>query len=153
MCGSPDLSSPKPLDQSKNVTVRSYHKLSKDQNEPKKSPKSCQNRQIGKKSPKWQKTPKWRKVLKLGSKGFQGVPDDSRSQTAWARMTRGTYARAPYAFAALGCQPKAGRLVETYFLKKMSSFNQVWNIWPLTFAYLWDSWVNHRLPWAPKWWS
>ena len=54
----PDLSSPKPLDQSKNVTVRRYHKLSKDQNEPKKSPKSCQNRQIGKKSPKWQKITK-----------------------------------------------------------------------------------------------
>ena len=45
------------LDQSKNVTVRSYHKLSKDQNESKKSPKNRQNRQIGKKSPKWQKTP------------------------------------------------------------------------------------------------
>ena len=32
----PELSSPKPLDQSKNVTVRTYHKLSKDQNEQKK---------------------------------------------------------------------------------------------------------------------
>ena len=31
----PDLSPPKPLDQSKNVTVRSYHKLSKAQNGPK----------------------------------------------------------------------------------------------------------------------
>ena len=49
-----------------------YHKLPKDQNGPEKSPKSCQNRQIGKKLPKWQKTPKWLKVLKLGSKGFQG---------------------------------------------------------------------------------
>ena len=46
-----DLSLPKPLDQSKNVTLRSYQKLSKDQNGPK-------NRQIGKKLPKWQKTPK-----------------------------------------------------------------------------------------------
>ena len=41
----PELSPPKPLDQSKNVTVRSYHKLSKDQN----GPKNCQNRQNGKK--------------------------------------------------------------------------------------------------------
>ena len=67
----PDLSPPKPLDQSKNVTVRSYHKLSKDQNEPKKSPKSCQNRQIGKKLPKWQKTPKppMRHVAKPGEAG------------------------------------------------------------------------------------
>ena len=48
------------------------------------------------------KSPKWIKVLKLGSKGFQGVPDGSRSQTAWAGTTRGTYAQAPYAFAALG---------------------------------------------------
>ena len=32
----PDLFAPTPLDQSKNVTVRSYHKLSKDQNGPKK---------------------------------------------------------------------------------------------------------------------
>ena len=59
--------------------------------------KMTKNRQTGKKSPKWLK------ALKLGSKGFQGVPDGSRSQTAWARTTRGTYARAPYAFAALGC--------------------------------------------------
>ena len=111
----PDLSSPKPLDQSKNVTVRSYHKLPKDQNGPKKSPKSCQKRQIGKKSPKWQKTPKWLKVLKLGSKGFQGVSDGSSSQTAWARTTRGTYARAPYAFAALGEGQKGPELVLVYF--------------------------------------
>ena len=120
MYGCPDLSPPKPLDQSKNVTVRSYHKLPKDQNGPKKSPKSCQKCQIGKKLPKWQKTPKWLKVLKLGSKGFQGVSDGSRSQTAWARMTRGTYARAPYAFAALGCRPSASRLVI--------------NIWEMTFS-------------------
>ena len=39
----PDLSPPKPLDQSKYVTVRSYHKLSKDQNGPNKLPKSHQN--------------------------------------------------------------------------------------------------------------
>ena len=38
----PELSSPKPLDQSKNVTVRSYHKLSKDQNGQKKLAKKCQ---------------------------------------------------------------------------------------------------------------
>ena len=66
------------------------------------------NRQIGKNSPKWLK------VLKLGSKGFQGVPDGSRSQTAWARTTRGTYARAPYAFAALGQGPKGPELVLFY---------------------------------------
>ena len=55
----PDLSPPKPLDQSKNITVRSYHKLSKDQNWAKK---------IAKKSPKWQKTPigPWRHVVKTG---------------------------------------------------------------------------------------
>ena len=54
------------LAQSKNVTVRSYHKLSKDKNGPKKLPKSGQNLQIGKKSPKWQKTPigPWRHVAK-----------------------------------------------------------------------------------------
>ena len=85
---------------------------------------------LGKKSPKWQKiakvakilksdknhqsgkkSPKWLKVLKLGSKGFQGVSDGSRSQTAWARTTRGTYAWAPYAFAALGQGPKGPELV------------------------------------------
>ena len=114
----PELSTPKPLDQSKNVTVRSYHKLPKDQNGPKKSPKSCQKRQIGKKSPKWQKTPKWLKVLKLGSKGFQGVSDGSRSQTAWARMTRGTYARAPYAFAALGQDPELVTIINENIIKK-----------------------------------
>ena len=35
----PELSSPKPLDQSKNVTIRSYYKLSKDQNGQTKLPK------------------------------------------------------------------------------------------------------------------
>ena len=64
------------------------------------------NCQIGKNSPKWLK------VLKLGSKWFQGVPDGSRSQTAWAQTTQGTYARAPYAFAALGQGPKGPELVE-----------------------------------------
>ena len=52
----PDLSSPKPLDQSKNVTVRSYHKLlcdQKDQNGPKKIAK------------KLTKTPNWQKVAKM----------------------------------------------------------------------------------------
>ena len=68
-------------------------------------PDLAKSRQIGKKSPKWLK------VLKLGSKGFQGVSDGSRSQTAWARTTRGTYARAPYAFAALGQGPKGPELV------------------------------------------
>ena len=63
------------------------------------------NCQIGKNSPKWLK------VLKLGSKWFQGVPDGSRSQTAWAQTTQGTYARAPYAFAALGQGPKGPELV------------------------------------------
>ena len=38
-----ELSSPKLLDQSKNVTVWSYHKLSKDQNGPKQLAKSHQN--------------------------------------------------------------------------------------------------------------
>ena len=60
------------------------------------------------------KSPKWLKVLKLGSKGFQGVSDGSRSQTAWARTTRGTYAGAPYAFAALGQGPKGPKLVIIY---------------------------------------
>ena len=64
----PELSSPKPLDQSKNVTVRSYHKLPKDQNGSKKLPKSRQNHQIGKKLPKWPKVPigPWRHVAKPG---------------------------------------------------------------------------------------
>ena len=65
--------------------------------------KLAKSRQNGK------KTPKWRKVLKLCSKGFQEVPDGSRSQTAQARMTRGTYAWAPYTFAALGQGPKVCR--------------------------------------------
>ena len=67
--------------------------------------KVTKNRPIGKNSPKWLK------VLKLGSKGFQGVPDGSRSQTAWARTTRGTYAQAPNAFAALGQGRKGPELV------------------------------------------
>ena len=70
--------------------------MTKNRPNVKKLAKVAKNHQSGKKSPKWLK------VLKLGSKGFQGVPDGSRSQTAWAGMTRGTYARAPYAFAALG---------------------------------------------------
>ena len=36
LCNYLELSPPKPLDQSKNVTVRSYHKLSKEQNGAKK---------------------------------------------------------------------------------------------------------------------
>ena len=48
------------------------------------------------------------------------VPDDSRSQTAWALMTWGTYARAPYAFAALGQGPKGPELVY---------INNIWNKW------------------------
>ena len=66
------------------------------------------NRQIGKNSPKWLK------LLKLGSKWFQGVPDGSRCQTVWARTNRGTYARVPYAFAALGQGPKGPELVLFY---------------------------------------
>ena len=58
--------------------------------------KNCQS---GKKSPKWLK------VLKLGSMGFQGVPDGSRSETAWA----------PYAFAALGQGPKGPELVNSIY--------------------------------------
>ena len=67
------------------------------------------NRQSGK------KLPKWLKVFKLGSKGFQGVPDGSRCQIAWVRTTRGTYAWAPYAFAALGQGPKGPELVTHIF--------------------------------------
>ena len=59
------------------------------------------NRQIGKNSPKWLK------VLKLGSKWFQGVPRVSQT-------TQRTYARAPYAFAALGQGPKGPELVFQY---------------------------------------
>ena len=43
---------------------------------------------------------------------LQRVPDGSRSQTAWAWTTWGTYAQAPYAFAALGQGPKGPELVE-----------------------------------------
>ena len=76
------------------------------------------NHHIGKKSPKWLK------VLKLGFKGFQGVPDGSRSQTAWARTTRGTYAWAPYAFAALGQGPKGPELVyQKYTMLKILAFS------------------------------
>ena len=71
----PDLSPPKPLDQSKNVTVRSYHKLPKDQNGPKKSPKSCQKHQIGKKSPK----PPQRHVAKPGEAGRSVVTSKDKS--------------------------------------------------------------------------
>ena len=70
---------------------------------PKVLPDWANSHQNDKKSPKWQKfdkvaknhqigkkSPKWLKVLKLGSKGFQGVSDGSRSQTAWAQTTQGT---------------------------------------------------------------
>ena len=42
------------------------------------------------------------KVAKSHQIRLQGVSDGFRSQTAWAGTTRGTYARAPYAFAAKG---------------------------------------------------
>ena len=45
MCVCPELSTPKPLDQSKNVTVRSYHKLSREKNGQKNWPKSAKKRQ------------------------------------------------------------------------------------------------------------
>ena len=64
--------------------------------------------QSGKKLSKWQKVAK---VAKSPQIRLQGVPDGSRSQTAWAHTTRGTYARAPYAFAALGQGPKGPELV------------------------------------------
>ena len=52
------------------------------------------------------------KVAKSPQIRLQGVSDGSRSQTAWARTTRGTYALAPYAFAALGQGPKGPELVD-----------------------------------------
>ena len=63
---------------------------------------------FGKKSPNWQKVTK---VAKSPQIRLQGVSDGSWSQTAWAWTTRGTYARAPYAFAALGQGPKGPELV------------------------------------------
>ena len=60
------------------------------------------------KLPNWQKVAKMAKNAKVAKSPqirLQGVSDGCRSQTAWARMTRGTYARAPYVFAALGCRP------------------------------------------------
>ena len=62
----------------------------------------------------------WQKVAKgvlRGSQGLQGHGIPRRSKGSDDRDHRvgalrlGTYARAPYAFAALGCRPKAGRLV------------------------------------------
>ena len=44
MCVCPDLSTPNSLDQSKNVTVRTYHKLQEDKNWSK-SAKKCQKEQ------------------------------------------------------------------------------------------------------------
>ena len=46
------------------------------------------------------------KGILRGSKVFQGCV---------GALRLGTYARAPYAFAALGWRLKAGRLVHTYF--------------------------------------
>ena len=46
----PDLSPPKPLEHSKNVTIRTYHKLPGDENWPKNWPKIGQK--IGQKGPK-----------------------------------------------------------------------------------------------------
>ena len=69
------------------------------------------------------KTPNLQKVAKMAKNAkvakspqirLQGVSDGSRSQTAWARTTRGTYAQAPYAFAALGQGPKGPELVLLY---------------------------------------
>ena len=54
-CVCPELSAPKPLDQSKNVTVRSYHKLSREKYGQKKLAKKCQ------------KTPKRAKIRFFGS--------------------------------------------------------------------------------------
>ena len=45
--------------------------MSKDQNGPKQLPKSFQNRQIGKKLPKWQKTP-------IGPQGHVAKPAEAR---------------------------------------------------------------------------
>ena len=98
---------------------------------------------LGKKSLKWQKIaklakigqngknlPKWWKIIKVAKSrqmakspqiSLQRVPDGSRSQTAWARTTRGTYAWAPYAFAALGQE-----LVESNFMTKLDSHCMSW---------------------------
>ena len=82
----------------------------------KKLPKSATR--LGKKSPKWQKFVKVAKITKVAKspqimlQGVSRVPDGSRSQTARARTTRGTYAWAPYAFAALGQGPKGPELVK-----------------------------------------
>ena len=54
---------------------------------------------------------KSRQMAKSPQISLQKVPDGSRSQTAWARTTQGTYAWAPYAFAALGQGPKGPELV------------------------------------------
>ena len=102
----PELSSPKPLDQSKNVTVRSYHKLTKDQNGPKSWPKSAK---------KCQKEPKYvflistvRKLLdqsknvtgrtyhKLSrdknepKNGQKVLKNDKRNQNTFHLISRGT---------------------------------------------------------------
>ena len=66
----------------------------------------------------WQKVAKvakkcyqmWQKVTKgivRASEGFQGLV---------GALHLGTYAQAPYAFAALGCRPKAGRLIAIKFI-------------------------------------
>ena len=70
--------------------------------------KICQS---GEKSSKWQKVTKVAKSPQIMLQGVSRVPDGSRSQTARARTTQGTYAWAPYAFAALGQGPKGPELV------------------------------------------
>ena len=62
-------------------------------------PDWAKSRQNDKKLPNWQKFTKVAKSPQIRLQGFQGVPDGSRSQTACARTTGGTYAQAPYAFA------------------------------------------------------
>ena len=75
-----------------------------------KSPKSYPKRQIGKKLPKRQKNAK---VAKSPQIRLQGVSRGFRwFQTA--RTTQGTYARAPYAFAALVQGLKGPELVTLY---------------------------------------
>ena len=77
----------------------------------------------------WQKVAKvakkcyqmWQKVAKGILRAFKGF------QGRVGALRLGTYAQAPYAFAALGCRPKARRLVLLksiikWFIKKTYSF-------------------------------
>ena len=79
--------------------------MSKDQNEPKKSPKSCQKRQIGKKSPKWQKMPK----TGSGASACGAGPKGQRRRRAVGAGPKGPRRR------RLAQGPKGPELVPSYF--------------------------------------